>query len=121
VAPEQAGALPQSGGFLVAALVARRKAAGAFPYRAHSQRNVDAILAPFVVGKVGVVALAHWFPDVRPQCSRAGGSVRSGDSLTLPDRPETFRLALGCPALRVASPPAAITAKWVSGLRGGPS
>ena len=23
-----------------------------------------------------------------------------------PDRPETFRLALGCPALRVASPPA---------------
>ena len=31
VAPEQAGAIPQSGGFLVAAMVARRKPAGAFP------------------------------------------------------------------------------------------
>ena len=37
VAPEQAGALPQSGGLLVAAMVARRRAAGAFPYRTHNR------------------------------------------------------------------------------------
>jgi hypothetical protein len=37
VAPEQAGALPQSGGLLVAAMVARGKPPGAFPYRTHNR------------------------------------------------------------------------------------
>jgi hypothetical protein len=105
MAPEQAGALPQSGGLVVAAMVARRKAAGAFPYRTHSK------LAPFnrthrrarhargrtsqiptkVSGRFGRIAAAGINAAI---CGEPPGSIRSCKS------------------------PAAITAKWVSGLRG---
>jgi hypothetical protein len=60
------------------------------PRRPLRQRNVDAILAPFVVGMVDVVILAHWFPDVRSPTHAQAGRSGSGDSLTLLDRPETF-------------------------------
>jgi hypothetical protein len=54
---------------------------------------------------VGVVILAHWFPDVRSPTHAQAGRSGSGDSLTLLDRPETFGRLWECPALCVASPP----------------